>query len=282
MNNLSVLFLFFILSGCSASQSLPDELNEISGLTGTPSGAFWALADSGNEPALYRINPENAAVLETKRLPVPNKDWEELTADDQGHLYIGDFGNNANKRRDLRIFCYDPSTNLLDSILFSFPDQKEFPPESDVERRFDCEAMVWRNDTLHLFTKSRFKGNKKTHHYTLPAEPGTYIAKHCDSLLLPRVITGAALSPDGKTLALCGYIGGFRLRFIPYYKASVFFLEGKEGDCFFARTVRKRRLPQCLLPRQYESIAWFSAQKWLIANEIRGPVKPRFQKIRQR
>ena len=282
MNKPSVLFLLFIFPGSSLSQSLPAELNEISGLTGTPSGAFWALADSGNEPALYRINPENAAVLETRRLPVPNKDWEELTADDQGRLFIGDFGNNANKRRDLRIYRYDPSTSLVDSILFSFPDQQAFPPESDVERRFDCEAMVWRKDTLHLFTKSRFKGNKITHHYTLPAQPGTYVAKHCDSLQLPRVVTGAALSPDGQTLALCGYIGGMRLRFIPYFKVSVFYLEGQEGDRFFARTISKRRLPQCLLPRQYESIAWFSTKKWLVANEIRGPVKPRVRKIRQR
>ena len=57
-------------------------------------GIFWVHNDSGNPPALFAIRRDGTVVREF-RLEVPNVDWEDIAADGEGHLYLGDIGNNG-------------------------------------------------------------------------------------------------------------------------------------------------------------------------------------------
>ena len=43
-------------------------------------------------------------MTETIKLKLKNVDWEDLTQDDKGYIYIADTGNNNNKRRELDIY----------------------------------------------------------------------------------------------------------------------------------------------------------------------------------
>ncbi|MBV6440225.1 MAG: hypothetical protein EPGJADBJ_01888 [Saprospiraceae bacterium] len=257
--------------------ALPAVLKEVSGMVRTPSGDLWLLNDSKNPPELFRFDPLSNRLLETRRLPVANRDWEDLAADDRGNLYIGDVGNNRNARRDLRIYRYNPATQALDSILFHYPDQMAFAPADERDWNFNCEAMVFFRDSLHLFSKNSFKGNFYTKHYVLPAQPGKYVAELRDSICLKnRVVTGAALSRDGKTLALTGYIIGKNLGLLPYTKASVFYFTGFSGSNFLAGHQERKRLPKFLIARQYESVTQWEGDCWVVANEGR---KPQFQAV---
>ncbi|MBL7828751.1 MAG: hypothetical protein JNJ57_19100, partial [Saprospiraceae bacterium] len=221
---------------------LPSGLKEVSGITRTASGTLWMHNDSHNPPELFSVDPYSGRTLEVKKLPVPNLDWEDLASDTKGNLYIGDFGNNYNKRKNLRIYIYRPESGALDSIKFSYPDQKAFPPEHATDWNFNMEACVFFNDSLHLFSKNVFKGNFFTKHYVLPAKPGVYVAELRDSLRINnRVITGAAISRDGKTLALTGYIIGKRLGFLPYTRASAVFFSAFQGSNFFQGKKNKVR-----------------------------------------
>lgn len=257
--------------------ALPAVLKEISGMTLTPSGDLWMLNDSKNPPELFRFDAQAGKLLETRRLPVPNRDWEDLAADDKGNLYIGDVGNNRNARKDLRIYVYNPATENLDSILLRYPDQKEFAPSNPRDWNFNCEALVFFRDSLHLFSKNNFDGNFYTKHYVVPAKPGNYVAELRDSILLKnRVVTGAALSRDGKTFSLTGYIIGKRFGFLPYTKASVFYFTDFKGSDFFHGRQMRKRLPKFLIARQYESITQWDDNCWLVANEGK---KPQFQAV---
>jgi hypothetical protein len=263
---------------------LPKNLQEISGLARTPDGALWALNDGGNAAQLYRLDPRTGKVLESRPLPVPNRDWEDLAPDPRsGCLWIADCGNNLNRRRDLRLYRYCPATGALDSVLFRYPDQQAFPPATAAEANFDCEAVVCTPDgTLHLFTKSRFRGRHYTKHYTLPAQPGTYTATLRDSLLLPRcVVSGAALSADGRTLALVGYYFEKKWGFWPVTRASVCYLSGFGGTDFLTGKLTRRRLPRCLIARQFESVVEWEPGRWRAANEGILWQKPRLWKIRR-
>ena len=266
---------FFLLSLSLPAQSglprrtaLPDVIREVSGMVRLPDGKIWLLNDSHNPSELFHFDPQTGTLLETRRLPVPNRDWEDLTTDNQGNLYIGDFGNNYNKRRDLCIFKYNLATGQLDSIRFRYPDQQDFPPGDKRYWNYNCEAMIFWKDSLHLFSKNVFKGNFVTKHYVLPAKPGQYTAIFQDSLVLKnRVVTGAALSPDGRTLALTSYIISKKLGFLPYTKATAFFFTDFKGSRFFKGRRTARKLPKFLLARQFESITWLDEQHWLVANE---------------
>ncbi|MCS7035603.1 MAG: hypothetical protein RMJ33_11595 [Saprospiraceae bacterium] len=252
-------------------QKLPGVLREVSGMVRTPEGRLWLLNDSRNPPELYLYDPCARQLLEVRRLPVPNRDWEDLASAPNGALYIGDFGNNRNDRRDLCIFRYYPDTEALDSIRFTYPDQREFPPARYADWNFNCEAMVFWRDSLHLFSKAVFASECVVKHYVVPAQPGVYVAELRDSLRLTnRVITGAALSDDGRTLALTSYIGGKRLGIFPYAHATAFFFRDFPDGHFLRGRVLAQRLPQFPLARQYEAIAPWSERCWLVANERRA------------
>jgi hypothetical protein len=198
------------------------EIAESSGLAWANATAteFWTHGDGGSPSNLYRVNRGGVLLQTLPMTAASNRDWEDLARDLQGHIFIGDFGNNLNSRRDLRIFRIDPADpDHVDTIRFSYPDQHKFPPKK-AGRNFDCEAFYFLNDTLHLFSKNRGKGGLWTKQYTVPARAGTYVATLRDSIELETWITAADISPDGRTVALLGY--GFAYLFEGEPKQPVF------------------------------------------------------------
>lgn len=180
---------------------MPAALAESSGLELASEGSFWTVRDSGGPSVLYRIAADGR-LLDSLRLPLPNKDWEALARDDQGNLYIGDFGNNLNRRRDLRIYKLHVESAQLDTIRFHWPQQQAFPPAKP-DLNYDAEAFFWFQGRLHLFTKSR--GDGFVRHYVLPDKPGSYGAELLETVPIKGLVTGADISPDGKTAALLTY-----------------------------------------------------------------------------
>lgn len=180
---------------------LPAAVSESSGIVALPQrGHFLTHNDAGNKPHLYEIN-EEGELVQTYKFDLPNVDWEDLTKDDQGHVYIADTGNNNNKRKELAIY----KANLKNpgeaaAIRFTYEDQKEFPP-SKKDMNFDCEAIFWHGGSLYLVTKDR--GQKETSKiYRLPDQPGQYKAELIGSYKINTEVTGAAISPNAATVAL--------------------------------------------------------------------------------
>lgn len=117
-------------------------------------------------------------------------------------------GNNVGSRTNLSILRFDKAQLSsgagyvqVDTIRFSYADQTDFTPAID-NTRFDCEAFVVVDDTLHLFSKDWV--TKRTRRYKLPAQPGTYSIAPVDSLEANGLITSAARSADGA-IVLLGY-----------------------------------------------------------------------------
>jgi hypothetical protein len=181
-----------------------EEVKESSGIELTEDNNFWTHADGGNLPVLYKVDA-TGKLLDVLEVPsTTNEDWEDLAKDEEGHIYIGDFGNNENKRHNLRIFRFkEQAAGQVDTIRFTYADQKLFPPEK-ADRNFDCEAFFYHRHHLYLFTKDRGK-NELVKVYKVPATPGSYEAQAIDSIQISTMITAADISPDGKKMALLGY-----------------------------------------------------------------------------
>jgi hypothetical protein len=193
---------------------------ESSGLEVSADGNFWTHADGGNLPVLYQVDARGKLLTVLEVPDAANQDWEDLAKDEQGHLYIGDFGNNENKRHNLRIFrIKEQNSTQVDTIRFAYADQKAFPPKK-ADRNFDCEAFIYHQDHLYLFTKDRGK-NEMVKVYKVPAKPGSYQLAATDSIQISTMITAADISPDGKTLALLGY-------------GNIYLFEVKGRDDFFS------------------------------------------------
>ena len=82
---------------------LPKSLKEVSGITyGRDTRILWMLEDSGNKNKIYGLDSKCKIVKEITISNTKNIDWEDLTKDNSGNLYIGDFGNNDNERKEDR------------------------------------------------------------------------------------------------------------------------------------------------------------------------------------
>lgn len=193
----------------------PSSLKEVSGMETTQDGNLWVIEDSGNKDHIYKVNHKAEVLYSMKIDHAKNVDWEELTTDSRGNLYIGDFGNNANERKDLVIYKVD-SLQLTKKepnakkIAFAYPEQKDFPPQKD-SLYFDTEGMIHWQDQLYIFTKNRTRPySGKTLVYRVPDKEGSYVAEFLGALFLCAdqtqcSVTGADISPDGTTIALLSY-----------------------------------------------------------------------------
>lgn len=183
------LIAFLLLSIHSFSQTLstlerlPKELEEISGIEKfADNSLIWGINDSGNDPIVYGFTEEGKIERTVEIENATNIDWEDLAIDQNGTLFIGDFGNNSNKRKDLRIyivknFLQQGEEATAEKIDFIFEDQTEFPA-SKKNRNFGSEAFIYKNNQLYIFTKNRSKNSDGTVNlYKLPAKAGTYEAK---------------------------------------------------------------------------------------------------------
>jgi len=216
-----IIALAVVLLSCQADTDVlqtiftfPEELKEISAVETLPkSDLVWTLEDSGNAPELYALNLKGDIINTLKITNATNIDWEELTSDNEGNLYIGDFGNNHNTRKDLCIYKVDASqlkneqATASQKIEFYFPQQHEFPPKES-EKQYDIESFFLYNGVFYLFTKNRsseFDGT--TLMYGIPNIAGNHAAKLMGSFkscgdFRNCAITSADISPDGKKIVL--------------------------------------------------------------------------------
>ncbi|HEV7347445.1 hypothetical protein [Telluribacter sp.] len=181
--------------------TLPAVVRESSGLARVRGkSTFWTHNDSGGAAELYEID-QRGALVSTFQVPdVSNVDWEDLAQSPEGILYIADTGNNDNTRRSLRIYAVSTESTAIQTITFRYADHTH----SDAQY-FDSEALFYHNQKLYLFSKNRIKTEQYHKLYELPAQPGDYVVSATDSILIQGQVTGADISPDGRTFALLTY-----------------------------------------------------------------------------
>lgn len=182
---------------------LPSIINESSGLIRFTDSTFLTHNDD-NDSNLYEISTTGRLINTFPITGVQTTDWESITSD-SAHIYLGDFGNNLNKRKSLRIYIISKATmNVIDTIQYRYADQLHFPPLLPSEMNFDVEAMVAYNDSLYLFSKNRTATSYSTV-YVVPAKAGFFVANKVATVYLNGQVTDAALSADTQRLALLTY-----------------------------------------------------------------------------
>jgi hypothetical protein len=227
---------------------LPSELNECSGIDELVDGKYLMHNDSGNPNEVFIVDTTCAIQKRIIVRNMQNNDWEDISLDSAGNLYIGDFGNNSQNRKNLRIGII---ANLVSEIKdtveakfieFKFEDQNEFPPPAS-RMTFDCEALGFYGDSLYMITKNwsaPFSGQAKL--YVLPALPGNYTAHLVDSTNLGTVkeiawVTGIDIKYNRMILIGSAYAWSFHFTDLPRFDSlikryEVFPISQKEGISF--------------------------------------------------
>lgn len=243
----------------ATSVLLDAALSETSGII-LWNGKLWSHNDD-TDINLYASDTVTGTLLQTVPLTgTTNTDWEEIAQDD-GHLYIGDFGNNANgNRTDLHILKIDKSSVLagsptFETISFSYSDQTSFTATGVNNTDFDCEAMVVTSDSIYLFTKQWVSYH--TSLYALPKTAGAHVAQLRGTLNVNGLITGASIITDAGLITLIGYTSGG----VPFFTL----LYDYTSDHFFEGCVRQLTLN--LPGYQTEGIASSAGLTFYVTNE---------------
>ncbi|MFA9188310.1 hypothetical protein [Flavobacterium magnesitis] len=267
---LPIVLLSSLLSFCQGDSSvitelyaLPKQLKEVSGIVYSNSTQLaWVLEDSGNANKIYGLN-KNGKIEKTITIAqTENIDWEDITKDTNENLYIGDFGNNDNTRKDLAIYKIDKDSLNNSSVIpsykisFAYPEQTEFPPKK-TQLFYDVEAFVEYKNNFYLFTKNRSKGfDGTTFLYKVPNQAGFHQAQLLGQFKAKggyqnAAITGASISPDRQKVILLSH-------------SQVWIFENFNSDNFFSGKVKRVSLDHF---SQKEAIGFKGNSTLLIVDE---------------
>lgn len=245
--------------------TFPKTLHEISGITMLSNNRLYAINDSGNENILFCLNAKGEVLQKIKIPETKNIDWEDLAYDQEDNIYIGDFGNNSNSRKDLCIYKISgilSNSISVSKIEFAYEDQKEFPPKKK-ELNFDVEALIYLENSLYLFTKNRIKKAKGiTKLYKIPTTSGQHIAKLIGEYKICKnnsdcFITGAAINKKNDKIVLLTH-------------DKVFLLRDFKGDNLWTGNIQKIKLHH---NSQKEGICFKNDSTLFIADEKTGHKK---------
>lgn len=154
--------------------------------------------------------------------------------------------NNKSVTIFLNPFCV-PNAERVSSdyqkIQFNYSNQKDFAPIY-LNHDFDCEAMIFLDGKIHVFTKEWFS-NKTSHYVINPENPENQSIIELEEFDTKFVVTDAAYFDD--KLYIVGYTK----------KAKVFMLifEKDENGMFFNETPKKYKFGSALTVGQVEGIA---------------------------
>lgn len=180
---------------------MSNSLTEVSAAETIPnSNLIWVIEDAGNQNHLYGLNTQGDIIKDIQINNAENMDWEDLTSDNLGNIYIGDFGNNKGKRDMFSIYkIVQPESKSTHSnaeiITFKLP--KEIKPQ-------DFESFFLFNDYFYLFSKN----SKKSILIKVPNQIGNHTAELVTDFSLNgknTKITSADISDDGKTVVLLNH-----------------------------------------------------------------------------
>jgi hypothetical protein len=168
-------------------------------------GIYWVHNDSGNPPLLFAVRG-NGQIVRQFRVAAPNIDWEDITIDDQGHLYLGDIGNNTGAlpiRAIYRIDEPDPAVAREQPLALSSANFYALPAAN----RFDAESLTIDRGVATLVAK--YRDGREAELFSIPLDPPSPLLRPARPRLVGRLpaftepATGAALSDDRTLLAVC-------------------------------------------------------------------------------
>lgn len=243
---------------------LPETMYETSGLVYYQDKYLITHNDGGNDAEIFILDLKGKQVKTIELSDTKNNDWEDLTQDDEGRVYVGDFGNNYNRRESCQIYILPKDFLEEDDvepkkISFTYDDQTAFPPEKD-ELNFDCEAFFWKDDSLYIFTKCRtepFSGI--TNIYVVPDKAGNYVARKIGTIQLCSSdwrfcsVTAADYSEKYNVVVLLTY-------------SRLYIISGFSKNKFWEGKLKSYQLN---LVRQREAICFKGKESWYLTDEYR-------------
>lgn len=250
-----LLIISLIFFSCDTGKlevvaDIPNNLEEASACELMPTSKLvWVIEDAGNNNHIYGLDLKGQIKKDLVVLNSKNQDWEDLTSDGDGNLYIGDFGNNSKKRKQFTIYKIsnpEQSEGEVRATKINF----ELPKGKNSE---DFEGFFIYQNSIYIFSKE----SKNCVMLKVPNSAGNHVAEIAKEFNLEgkqNHITSADISDNGRKVALLNH-------------EKVWILSDYENDDFFGGKIEA-------LPFNYssqmEGVCFKNNSTLYITNESNG------------
>jgi hypothetical protein len=230
-------------------------ISESSGIvkSRTYPGVFWTHNDSGDQARMFALDRKGELIQPDVSVSyqgiavhgAENLDWEDIATDNEGHLYIGDLGNNTKRREVFTIYRIrepDPTKTIglfVDRrIIVYYPDEDD---PSIKQSRVNAEALCWARGRLFIISKedaTRFSDLyvlEDVGEFDSESSPVERPLRLAGSFAFRGMVTGADASEDGSRFAVLTYSGVWLFEVedgsVDYFKGRVSWLPIRAGQC---------------------------------------------------
>lgn len=204
------------------------EITESSGLAPSfcQSDVFWTHNDSGDSAFIFAIDLKGKHLGTWRVENARNDDWEDVASykDPTGtcYLYIGDIGNNKRDRSQMRVYRVKEPVVSADAASSSRKNPQKTEPAETLVFKYpgtprDAETLMAQPQTGDIYVLSKRIDGPSGIYKIRPqfGSPSVLQAERISELSLPSVpnglLTGGAISPDGKRVVVCDYSAGYEL-----------------------------------------------------------------------
>jgi hypothetical protein len=166
---------------------------------------FWTHND-GKRANLFAMNRDGKPVSEFVVVNAALHDFEEISTDRKGHIYIGDIGNNDARRNQLAVYEADepdPKSQMT-MVKVNRGWQLHFPKQP-----FDCESLFIRGGYGYVISKVFKDAKAELFRFPLTDQKEPVVLELVAQLRIDSPVTGACLSPDGKKLGIVSKGGAY-------------------------------------------------------------------------
>ena len=169
---------------------------------------FWTHNDGGGKrQVLYAITRLGKSLAEFRVTGALLDDWEDIAADDKGHLFLADVGNNDAKRTTIAVHQVDE------------PDIKKTQHGIARVRRswnlrypaapFDCESLFIWGEYGYLISKVFDDERADIYRFSLTNGAPFQALESVGEIKIDSPVTGADISQDGKLLGIVAKNGAY-------------------------------------------------------------------------
>jgi hypothetical protein len=193
---------------------------------------FWTHNDGGGKrQVLYAMTRTGQHIAEFRITGAVLEDWEDIAADNNGHLFLGDVGNNDNVRESIAVHQIDePDTKKSQKGLARITRSwsLQYPGT-----RFDCESLfIWEN-VGYLVSKVFDDERADIYRFSLTNIAPSQVLEVVAEVKIDSPVTGADISKDGNLLAMVARNGAY-----------VFAIDGDVGRAAKGKPYHTRYRPQ--------------------------------------
>jgi len=183
-------------------------LTEASGLAASRihPGIYYTHNDGGHPPDLFAFNDQGNIVGVWRVAGAENVDWEDMAVQEIGgksRVFLADIGDNAGKRSTVQVYQVDEPTGREELRAVRYDLRYPDGPHNAEAFFVDPSGRFW----IIVKTKDRagvYVGD--------PTQDSVAALKRVSELEFEgpkdaRLVTGAAISPDGKSVVVRTYLG---------------------------------------------------------------------------